>query len=129
MLLDLDRFKRVNDRHGHAGGDAVLQRSAAVMRESLRQQDGVGRWGGEEFVVWLPGTARDDALGVAEKLRQALRACAHPMPGLDVPLTVTASIGVAEIAPGEPLLQALSRADGAMYEAKRGGRDRVVCAA
>jgi diguanylate cyclase (GGDEF)-like protein len=128
MLLDLDHFKDVNDAHGHAAGDAVLAACAARLRRTLRRADGVARWGGEEFVVWLPQTAAVDAQRVAEKLRGAVAGDPFSLVGQRQRLALTASIGVAEVQPGELLRDALDRADRAMYLAKRAGRDQVVCA-
>jgi diguanylate cyclase (GGDEF)-like protein len=125
LLLDVDHFKRINDEHGHAAGDAVLRSCAERLRGSLRHLDGLARWGGEEFVVWLPHTALPHALAVAEKLRLVLATAAHPGSRARDGLAVTASIGVTEIRPSEELDAALARADRAMYLAKDGGRNRV----
>ncbi len=133
LLLDLDRFKRVNDTHGHLAGDAVLQAVARALREEIRSRDTVeilGRWGGEEFVALLPNTGRSDAIHVAERLRARIAALhtAHP----DRPkttLTITASIGVATYPdPADDLGALLTLADAALYQAKNTGRDRVATA-
>jgi two-component system cell cycle response regulator len=125
LLLDVDHFKAINDRHGHAAGDVVLAGLGALLRRELRGVDLIGRWGGEEFVVALPERTLDDAARVAERLRQHIAALS-----LDDPrgerLSVTASIGVAEQLPGEDLQALIDRADRAMYAAKSQGRDRVV---
>ena len=123
-LLDIDFFKRVNDRFGHAGGDAVLRTFAAAARTELREADVLARWGGEEFLLLLPGTSLDEAVRVLE--RMAVRVGAIPVPDLDVALRVTFSAGVAERRGGEPFADTISRADKAMYLAKSSGRDRVV---
>jgi diguanylate cyclase (GGDEF)-like protein len=128
LLLDLDHFKHVNDRHGHAMGDAVLHGCADALRQALRRHDGVARWGGEEFMVWLPQTDLPGALAVADKLRLALAGQRHQPPRPAAAFGVTGSIGVAEVRRGELLLDALARADRAMYQAKQGGRDRVAAA-
>jgi diguanylate cyclase (GGDEF)-like protein len=121
LFLDLDHFKSINDRFGHAVGDEVLVAVAGRLREAAGASAVVGRWGGEEFVVCDPAT--DDARACGEALRAALRATAVPTAA--GPLTVTASIGAARREPGEPLDAWIARADGACYAAKHGGRDQV----
>lgn len=120
VMADLDNFKTVNDRYGHQVGDRVLARVAEVLRKELRQTDAVGRWGGEEFLLILPHTDLDRATDVAEKVRRALAATAMPVVG-----HVTASLGVSSFIPGDSGLRILARADEALYDAKRGGRNRV----
>jgi len=125
LLLDIDHFKRINDEHGHAAGDAVLRQLAALMRDGQRKIDMLGRIGGEEFAFLLPGTELDAAAVFAERLRQ--RVAGTPIRLDDgTLLAVTVSIGIAameERYPGGD--QALVRADQALYRAKRGGRNRV----
>jgi two-component system, cell cycle response regulator len=123
LLIDADRFKRVNDEHGHAVGDIVLRELAARLRERVRREDVVGRWGGEEFVVALPETTPDGAAAVAESLREAI--AGTPITGDGVALDVTVSIGVAAWT-GQELDELVARADHALYAAKAAGRDRVV---
>ncbi|WP_102128326.1 GGDEF domain-containing protein [Deinococcus planocerae] len=123
ILFDLDHFKRVNDTHGHDAGDRVLQAAAGAARGALRPQDQLGRWGGEEFLVILPGSGGPEARAVAERLSSALAALHHPGVG-----RVTISCGVAEAGPGEALGGVLKRADEALYAAKRGGRSLVELA-
>ena len=127
LMLDLDHFKQVNDRHGHAVGDAVLVRLCAVLRERLRRTDHVGRLGGEEFAVLLPETGTEEALALAQTLRQGVAAQRVPTGNAAVSVSVTVSIGLAPFHAGEsepaPLL---NRADEALYAAKAQGRDRVV---
>lgn len=124
FLLDLDRFKQVNDTHGHAAGDEVLCTVVARARAVLRDADQIARFGGEEFVVLLPETDEDAALAVAERLRRAIAGLPVDVEGLAVP--VTASIGVAAWTAAEPSLEhTLRRADAALYEAKQAGRNRV----
>jgi diguanylate cyclase (GGDEF)-like protein len=125
VLMDLDHFKTVNDRHGHAGGDRVLAEVGRRLPPLLRQQDRLGRWGGEEFLVLLPGTDGASARQVAERMREAMQAEPVPMEDGRV-IDITASLGVAEGAPGEGLEAVLARADLALYRAKAQGRDRVV---
>ena len=116
VLADLDGFKDVNDAHGHAVGDAVLRTFAEVLRETLRESDVAGRWGGEEFLLLLPGADEDGAAQLAERVRVALAARSIPgVPGL----RVTASFGVAEYAGETNTDQLIAAADGALYRAKR----------
>ncbi|WP_431100512.1 GGDEF domain-containing protein [Roseateles noduli] len=122
LLLDIDHFKLVNDRHGHQAGDRVLAGAVAVMREQLRVTDRLGRYGGEEFVILLPSTDAEAAHASAERVRAALATHA-PEPGIP---PCTASLGVAWALPGDVSLDALlARADAALYRAKANGRDRV----
>ncbi|WP_051221414.1 GGDEF domain-containing protein [Conexibacter woesei] len=124
LLIDADRFKRVNDEHGHAAGDVVLREIAARLRERVRREDIVGRWGGEEFVIALPETTPDGAAAVAESLREAIAGTPIEA-GDDLRLGVTVSIGVAAWT-GQELEELVDRADRALYAAKAAGRDRVV---
>ena len=123
LFLDLDRFKELNDRLGHEAGDAALRTLATVMREELREQDIIGRFGGEEFVVALPGADRLHATRVAERIRARLQVLATEDPA-DAMRTV--SIGAATLNDGETTNALLKRADRAMYAAKAAGRNRVV---
>ena len=119
VLADLDEFKEVNDEHGHAVGDEVLRAFAEVLRETLRESDLAGRWGGEEFLLLLPGADEEGAAQLAERVRVALAARRIPsVPGL----RVTASFGVAEYAGETNTEQLVAAADGALYRAKRGGK-------
>ncbi|MFH1138329.1 MAG: GGDEF domain-containing protein [Pseudomonadota bacterium] len=125
MLLDLDHFKRINDRHGHAVGDEVLVGMARVGRDNLRDVDVFGRLGGEEFGVILPGADLNMARRIAERFREALARWNIPKDG-DV-VSVTVSIGLTEIGSQETALEnPLSRADKALYYAKRLGRNRAA---
>ncbi|TCJ14658.1 diguanylate cyclase [Parasulfuritortus cantonensis] len=120
MLLDLDHFKEVNDRHGHPAGDQVLKRFVAILRDNVRAADIVGRWGGEEFLIVAPHIGLDSAAQLAEKLRGLIES-ADLGPGI----RITASIGVAEYRANESLDDLIARADQALYAAKAGGRNRV----
>ncbi|MCX6621094.1 MAG: GGDEF domain-containing protein, partial [Acidobacteria bacterium] len=129
ILLDLDHFKNVNDTHGHVAGDAVLREAARRMLSSVRPYDGIGRYGGEEFLIILPGC--DEALTwkQAERLRNAIGR--EPMTLTESSIRVTASFGATTATPGcgcsvEQLVHA---ADEALYRAKALGRDRAVFAA
>ena len=124
FMLDLDFFKDVNDRHGHAMGDAVLRHVVEVVREHLREDALVARYGGEEFTVMLNLRSRSEALLVAERLREVIELT--PCETGPVPIRVTVSIGVAIHHDPATLEDDLARADAALYEAKRAGRNRVV---
>jgi diguanylate cyclase (GGDEF)-like protein len=132
LILDIDHFKLINDTHGHDVGDVVLQRVAQAITASIRTTDMAARWGGEEFLVLMPGTTTADALAVAERVLARIRADAGEVTemgdGLAQPLSVTATAAVATMAPGEAFRDALSRADQLLYEGKRAGRDRVMAA-
>jgi diguanylate cyclase (GGDEF)-like protein len=123
LYLDIDRFKRLNDSHGHAAGDRVLRAMADVLRQVLRHDDVFGRLGGEEFGVLLPDQDETQALALAIRLRKRLAEVPRP----DGRLTV--SVGIARLRERESLPQALNRADLAMLEAKQAGRDTVRIAA
>jgi diguanylate cyclase (GGDEF)-like protein len=124
ILADIDRFKDINDRHGHDTGDRVLARVALLFTEALRGGDAVARWGGEEFLVLLPGTHLRDAEEVAQRLRSAVESRLSDLEGLTAPLTVT--FGVAAYAPFASLDGCLKAADEALYRGKESGRNRVV---
>jgi diguanylate cyclase (GGDEF)-like protein len=121
-FIDLDRFKRVNDRHGHLHGNGVLRQAAQVLREGVRSGDTIGRYGGDEFVAILPQTSAADARWLSERLRAQL--AATRIPSLEQPLT--ASVGVAEWTPGTTAEQLLNCADEALLAAKSMGGDLVI---
>ena len=125
-LLDLDHFKRINDSHGHAVGDAVLRDFAHLMRDAMRQTDAAGRWGGEEFLLLLHDADLAHASQALERLRSLART--HDWAQHAHGLQVSASGGLAEHHPGETPEQLLERADRALYRAKADGRGRVVAA-
>lgn len=129
LMFDLDHFKQINDQHGHQTGDEVLVAVAKALASALRSNDTVGRYGGEEFAVVLPETSREAAVAVAERCRSLVEALRIPLvDGTD--LRVTTSVGLASVPDaGIADLSDLVRiADGALYEAKRGGRNRLVAA-
>jgi diguanylate cyclase (GGDEF)-like protein len=123
-LLDLDHFKRINDQHGHAAGDAMLRAFAQAGQAAMRATDVVARWGGEEFVVLLPDTAMPPALGGMERLRQQIASMSVGVAGES--LSVTVSIGLTGPLRNETLAQTLERADRLLYQAKATGRNRTV---
>ncbi len=120
VVMDLDRFKRVNDQFGHEAGDEILERFCQHVREHLRDEDGLYRMGGEEFVLLLPGMGEKEARSAMPELHERL---SGTLQGPDGPVAFSA--GVATIAPGEDWSRWLARADSAMYEAKRAGRNRL----
>lgn len=126
LMLDLDHFKRINDAHGHARGDLVLKQTTHAVQSTLRAGDIVGRFGGEEFVILLPGADLKQAMGAAERCRAAVEKMKIP----DAPyLAVTASVGVAAFPDhGEDLDGLLKASDRAMYAAKANGRNRIEAA-
>lgn len=127
VILDVDHFKHINDRHGHATGDAVLSFVGGMLPKAVRSCDVVARWGGEEFVLALPSTPLQGAVLVAERARRTLEEAQVASPnGALVP--VTASFGVAQLTAGDSIDQLIDRADRAMYAAKSGGRNRVEAA-
>jgi len=127
-LLDVDDFKRVNDVHGHAAGDALLRAVGQVLPAQLRATDLVARWGGEEFVLLLPDAHPDEAQRLAERVRSAVETLQVARePGQ--PLKCTVSIGITAARPGDTFDSLIDRADQAMYQAKAAGKNRVVQAA
>nr|WP_206957567.1 diguanylate cyclase [Trinickia acidisoli] len=128
LLFDLDHFKDINDRFGHAVGDTVLRVMAQRVAEAVRVQDTFGRFGGEEFALLLPCTPLADAMVVAEKIRMTIADTPIEAEGARVP--VTASVGGASARPGLPTYEVLiNEADAALYSAKRQGRNRSVALA
>jgi len=124
LMIDIDHFKQINDTHGHAAGDAVLCHIVRQVRKLLREPDILARLGGEEFAILLPQANREGALGLAERVRKVLEDT--PLVYNDVPINVTASVGVTIMNHADPNTdKTLSRADRALYEAKRNGRNRV----
>jgi len=124
IMIDIDHFKRINDNYGHQCGDLVIQEIGAKLTKSLRKYDYAGRYGGEEFYVIFSNTTADIAESIAERFRSDMEEtnfdCGEERFG------VTVSIGVAQFNPGEAPDRWISRADGAMYQAKQRGRNQVV---
>jgi len=127
VVADLDWFKGINDRHGHPAGDTVLREFAALLQETLRDVDLAGRWGGEEFVLILPGTDLAGGAQVAERIRTAL--ASRIVLAVDgTPIPVTASFGVAATPPAKTASELFAAADAALYAAKGAGKNRVETA-
>ena len=125
-MLDLDHFKTLNDTYGHPFGDEVLRKLGQLLTETCRTEDVACRYGGEEFVILTPGLDRKSASGLAERLRRAIASLELQSEGKTVKLTC--SFGVAEVDVSiQSSADLVRRADKALYEAKRGGRNRVVC--
>jgi diguanylate cyclase (GGDEF)-like protein len=123
-MLDVDHFKRINDRHGHEAGDRALIELAGIMRTSVRDTDDVARWGGEEFLVLLPEVRLREGEVIIDRMLDAVRGKTLDMDGES--LTLTVSVGMAQHQPDESISTTLSRADRALYLAKQAGRDRVA---
>jgi diguanylate cyclase (GGDEF)-like protein len=120
-IVDIDHFKRFNDRYGHARGDQVLETVARVLTARVRSADTVARWGGEEFCILMPETELDGARTVMEDIRASIEATRLP----DVDEALTASVGVAALDPGESPDSLFQRVDEALYAAKENGRNQV----
>ncbi len=124
MMMDIDRFKQINDTRGHGVGDLVLKEFHRRVAESLRPSDSLGRLGGDEFLAVLPRTAEQEGLAVGEQVVAAVAAAPFVVPAGEA-LEVTTSAGLAEVAPTERVERMLSLADQALYDAKRGGGNQV----
>ncbi|UOY04041.1 diguanylate cyclase [Blastococcus sp. PRF04-17] len=123
-VVDVDRFKSINDAIGHPGGDAVLRAVAELLIAGVRDTDEVCRWAGDEFVILLPDTTAEQAERALERTRRKVAAYDWEELGLDVPVTI--SVGIASAARGDDRRTLFAAADGVLYDAKRSGRDRVV---
>ncbi|MFO8142569.1 MAG: GGDEF domain-containing protein, partial [Marinobacter sp.] len=127
IAVDIDYFKAVNDTHGHNAGDQVLTKIAAIFKQHSRSRDLIARFGGEEFVILLPGADLEEARSCAERIREAVESSALVLDGGD-PIRITVSLGLAEVnASLESVEDAVNRADKALYDAKNHGRNRVCC--
>lgn len=125
LVIDIDFFKRVNDTHGHAAGDEVLIGVAQTMKACARATDVVARFGGEEFLVFLPNTDEEQAYAMAERMRLAVMTGNHA--SVSPPLAVTISAGISTVAPHDAVIdEVIARADRALYQAKHCGRNQVV---
>lgn len=127
VVLDIDKFKTINDTWGHQAGDRVLKYLARELSSQVRAQDFFGRYGGEEFVLVLPDTNRGGALKLADNLRRHIEGCGFKYK--DQPVAVTISCGIAELQPNETALHAFERADTCLYAAKNNGRNRCEVSA
>ncbi len=126
LLMDIDHFKQFNDRYGHDFGDRMLCEISQILSASLREQDYIGRWGGEEFLAVLPQTDTQKARLIAERVRASVAGHDWAQHALTTPVTL--SIGVSQHLPGEALSDSIARADAALYAGKEGGRNRVEMA-
>jgi diguanylate cyclase (GGDEF)-like protein len=124
LLGDVDHFKQVNEAHGEQVGDHALVYLARLLRQRVRAQDAIARWGGEEVLIFLPETPLSGAVDLAEKIRQEFGGYVHAIDGIDIRLTL--SIGVSVIAPGMTVNECVRRADVALARAKAEGRNRTV---
>jgi diguanylate cyclase len=125
-LIDIDNFKKINDGYGHQVGDIVLVHLVAIIKETIRTNDLIGRYGGEEFLLLLPDARIDEASAVTTRLQRDL--ARKPITWGNQQLHVTFSAGLASRLPGEPEAALIKRADQALYEAKRVGKDRIIVA-
>jgi diguanylate cyclase (GGDEF)-like protein len=129
IFVDADHFKKVNDTHGHAGGDAVLRALGATLIQCLRTEDVVARYGGEEFVLLVRAVSPENVLELAERIRADVQALAIEHDGKRIPVTVSVGVATHEAERESESVEALlARADAALYKAKESGRNRVVVA-
>jgi len=127
LIFDIDHFKRVNDEHGHLAGDVVIRTAADVCRAELRSTDAPARLGGDEFVVLMPHTTREHAAPIAERLRQRIADTLQALGSIGDGATISG--GLAEFRAGDSSCEdVLKRGDDALYQAKRAGRNRIICA-
>lgn len=127
LMMDIDHFKKINDQWGHPTGDEVLKSFATECRSVMRENDKMGRFGGEEFVMVLPETGKMDAVLVAERIRRITAEMAVESKRGSALIPVTVSIGATTTTEGDDAEAVIARADEAMYDAKDAGRNRVVC--
>lgn len=125
-FIDVDHFKPINDQHGHGIGDQCLRIVSWRLKNLLRSRDGIGRYGGDEFLIVLPGMGVDEASVVAERMRVSVNS--RPLTMADASIGASLSIGIAELAPGESMDSLIERADAALYASKSAGRDRATAA-
>jgi diguanylate cyclase (GGDEF)-like protein len=124
LMLDIDHFKRINDKYGHMTGDDVLERVASLLQKRTRDTDTAGRYGGEEFLIILSKTDLPSALIIAERIRRSIKATKIKAPTGDV-FVITISQGLEIYQPGDDIHSLISRVDSLLYQAKRNGRDRI----
>jgi two-component system, sensor histidine kinase LadS len=125
IMMDLDDFKKVNDTYGHSAGDDILRALGLTIRDFIRKTDTACRYGGEEFVLIMPGTDMEKALMVAERIRRAMSEKSYRPEG-NQPLSVTISLGLARLRPDETVYSLMDRADKGLYRAKNEGKNRTV---
>jgi len=126
IVADLDFFKRINDTYGHPAGDAVLVKVASRLRSCIRPQEALGRYGGEEFLIVLPGASHATAMTVADRMRMAIAAQPEMIGDTTLNLTISAGVASTDMFPDASVEELISRADMALYAAKDAGRNRVV---
>ena len=126
IMSDIDDFKRVNDKYGHQKGDEVLRRVAQILRQSIRTSDIIGRYGGEEFIIYLPSVQPKHAVDVVEKLRKNIEDAAETDPGVTISLGM--SCGTLRNKLEEETTTLIAKADACLYEAKKAGKNRAVLA-
>jgi two-component system cell cycle response regulator len=125
LMADVDRFKEINDQHGHLAGDGVLREVARRMRAAVRSHDAVGRYGGEEFLLILPGSELRAGYGQAERIRAAIAAGPFSTGGVSIDVTCSFGVACADLPDAHQANQLVEHADEALYAAKRNGRNRV----
>jgi diguanylate cyclase (GGDEF)-like protein len=126
IVADLDYFKKINDTHGHPAGDTVLVKAASRLRSCIRPQEALGRYGGEEFLIILPGSSHLTAMAVAERMRHAIASQPEIIGGTTLNLTISAGVASTDLFPSATTEELISRADVALYAAKDAGRNCVV---
>lgn len=126
IVADLDYFKKINDTYGHPAGDAVLVKAASRLRSCIRPQEALGRYGGEEFLIVLPGSSHTTAMAVAERMRAAIASQPEVIAGATLNLTISAGVASTDVFPSATTEELISRADMALYVAKDRGRNQVV---
>lgn len=129
IVADLDYFKKINDTYGHPAGDTVLVKVASRLRSCIRPQEALGRYGGEEFLIVLPGSSHETAMAVAERMRLAVAAQPEAIGDNALQLTISAGVASTDLFPAATTDELISRADAALYAAKDAGRNRVMKAA
>ncbi len=125
ILFDIDNFKKINDTYGHSAGDEVLKQVAETVRNCIRKDDVFARWGGEEFVIFFKFTNIRAALVIAEKIRAAVEALVVSVPGHDIKITVSLGVSCFKLVDSD-LTECIERADDAMYESKKTGKNKVT---
>ncbi len=128
IVADLDFFKKINDTYGHPAGDTVLVKVASRLRSCIRSQEALGRYGGEEFLIVLPGSSHATAMAVGERMRQAVATQPEVIGGAAFNLTISAGVASTDLFPAATTEELISRADVALYAAKDAGRNRVILA-